>query len=69
MYILKFSVGAFEPGAHLSSDEQDATFQGSNEDKARVNFKRAGDWFLIDSVYELGYTIMFYAQNVQPPEK
>ena len=49
-HILKVSADAFEPGAHLSSDEQDASFQGRHEDKSRVNFKRAGDGFLIDSV-------------------
>ena len=27
----------------VKSDEQDATFQGRNEDKSRVHFKRAGD--------------------------
>ena len=50
LHILKVSADTFEPGAHLSSDEQDTIFQRLNEDKSRVNFKRAGDRFLIDSV-------------------
>ena len=38
-HLLKVSTDAYEPGEHLSSDEQDSSFQGRHEDKARVTFK------------------------------
>ena len=69
LHILKISTGAFEPGANLSSAEQDASFQEMHEDKSRVNFKQAGDGFSVDSVCESGYTIRFYPWNTQPPKK
>ena len=60
LHILKISTGAFEPGANLSSAEQDASFQEMHEDKSRYNSKQAGDGFLIDSFCESEYTMKFY---------
>ena len=60
---------AFEPGRNISSDKQDASFQGHHEDKHRVTFKHAGYVFLVDSVCGDGYTINFYPRNVPPPKK
>ena len=67
-HILNVSAEAFEPGRNLSSDEQDASFQGRHEDKARVTFKRAGDGFLIDALCEDGYTYSFYPRNTPPSQ-
>ena len=68
-HLLKVSVNVYEPGEHISSGKQYASFQSRHEDKDWVTFKRAGDGFLIDSVCEYGYTISSYPRNVQPPKK
>ena len=68
-HLLNVSSDAFSLGRNLSSDEQDASFQGRHEDKARVTFKRAGDGFLIDAICEDGYTYSFYPRNVPPPKR
>ena len=60
---------AFEPGCNISSDKQDASFQGHQEDKHRVTFKHAGDVFSVDSVCDDGYAINFYPRNAPPPKK
>ena len=68
-HLIQVSTKAFEPVCNISSDKQDASFQGHHEDKQRVTFKRAGDGFLIDSLCEYGYTINFYPRNVPPTKK
>ena len=55
----------FERVHNLSSEEQDASFQGHHEDKQGLAFNREGDGFLIYEVSEDGYTINFYPKN--PP--
>lgn len=54
-------------GRDLSSDEQDASFQGRHEGKQTVTHKQSCDVLLINSICEAGYTINFYPQNVAAP--
>ena len=60
----KVSLEAYDPGCHLSGDEQVSSFQGRGADMQRITFKKAGDGYIIDSVCENGYTIAFYPHNV-----
>ena len=69
LHLIQVSTKAFEPGRNLSSDKQDARFQGNHEDKYRVTFKHTGDGFLIYAVCEYDYTINFYLRNVPPSKK
>ena len=67
--LIQVSTNSFELGHNISSDKKYASFQGHNEEKYRVTFKRAGDGFLIDAGCEDGYTISFYPSNPPPPKK
>ena len=65
--LIQVSAKTFELCCNISSDKQDAIFQGHIKDKHRVTFKRVGDGFLIAAVFKDGYTINFYPSNIPPP--
>ena len=62
-------IDSYDVGRDISGDEQDSPFQGKHADKQQVNYKKAGDGFLIDSICEDGFTIFFYPRNAPPPKK
>ena len=68
-HIIQVYTKEYKPGRNLSSDKQYAIFQVYHEDKHQLAFKHAADGFLMDAVYEDGYTINFYPMNPPPPKK
>ena len=68
-HMLKAFSASYDVGRNISGDEQDCPFQGKHEDKQRVNYKKAGDGFMIDLICEDGFTINFYPRNAPPPKK
>eukprot|EP00978_Attheya_sp_CCMP212_P005814 scaffold12969_cov65-Attheya_sp.AAC.6 len=45
----------WDTGADLSIDEQTLGFQGQDEDKLRITYKKVGDGFQCDAICEDGY--------------
>ena len=68
-HMLKVFSDSYDVGKDISCDEQDSPFQGKHQDKQQVNFKKARDGFMIDSLCEDGFTISFYPRNLPPPKK
>jgi len=62
-HILEVFIDSYDAGKNISGDEQDPPSQGKHQDKQRVNYKKAGDGFMIDSICEDDYTISFYPRN------
>jgi hypothetical protein len=68
-WIKQVSVSAWNPGKHLSGDEQTIGFQGRHHAKQRITYKSEGDGFQCDAICDQGYTYNFYFRNAPPPEK
>lgn len=47
-HLLTVFPAAYKPGRDISSDDQDASFQGRHEVKQRVTYKRVGDGSLVN---------------------
>jgi hypothetical protein len=56
IHMQKTSMEALGWGPLLSGDEQTIEFKGNHADKQRINYKREGDRFLTDAIYDKGYT-------------
>ena len=50
-------------GQEFSIDEMKIGFQGKHGDKRMITYKRAGDGFQCDALYENGFTYQFYFRN------
>lgn len=68
-HMLEVFSDSYDVGKDISGVEQDSPFQGKHQDKQRVNYKKAGDGFMIDSICEDGFTISFYPRNSPAPTK
>jgi hypothetical protein len=68
-HLMSISKKAVVLGKDISVDEMDISFQGLHGDKQRINFKRAGDGFLVDALCADGYCYSFYFRNQPPPAK
>mmetsp|Transcript_65882 Transcript_65882/g.77415 ORF Transcript_65882/g.77415 Transcript_65882/m.77415 type:complete len:89 (-) Transcript_65882:1159-1425(-) len=67
---MMFAFGeAWDAGAYIAGDEQDAGFKGKHPDKAQVTFKKEGVGFIIDTICDDGFTITFYLRNMPSPKK
>ena len=53
----------------ISIDQQTIGFKGKRGDKLRINYKREGDGFQCDAIYDDGFTYSFYFRNEPPPDK
>ena len=68
-HMMHISKKAIILGKNISVDEMDISFQGQHRDKQRINYKRAGDGFLVDALCSGGYCFSFYFRNQPPPKK
>lgn len=65
-HMLRVFAELYDVGKDILGDEQDAPFQGKYQDKQQVTYKKADDGFMIDSIYEHGFTISVYPRNAPP---
>ena len=54
-------------GKWVSIDEQILGFKGRHRMKLRISYKREGDGFQCDTVWDEGYTYQFYFCHGDPP--
>ena len=56
------------PGKFLAIDEQTIGFQGVSGLKLRISYKREGDGFQCDAVWDGGYTFSFWFRHGPAPD-
>ncbi len=60
------SMSSWDLGKIISCDKQTIGFKGMNHsDVQRVNYKKEGDGFLCDSIYENGFTYSFFQEHAR----
>jgi hypothetical protein len=55
------------PGKWVAIDEQTIGFQGALSMKLRISYKREGDGFQCDAIFDRGYTYSFWFRHGPPP--
>ena len=59
----------YKPGMSISVDEMTMRFKGKHKDKLRITYKKEGDGFQADALYDDGYTLQVYMRNDPAPKK